>query len=274
MWRNLIKVVGSGIVLVVILIAGVKLLMPKSTANVDAIETASRLHASGNYDRAIEIYEQLLTQGVNDSVVFYNLGNAYYSIGDIGRAVANYNRAAQLDPRDPDIKANLELARGQITEPFIENDPGFIGVLSKITDGWLSVNETAIVALSFWFLAGLLLIGIRYTRDRELRTGFQYATILVILLLLLAGLSLGSRLYVEQSHPEGVVVVPTIAVSSEPNDGFATDLNLSSEAEIRFIKTNGAWGRLATPGDSLQNWIPLDTVEMVAALSPGLSLFG
>ena len=273
MWRTLFKVLGSGIILLVILIVGMSFLMPRSTANIDAVETANRLQRAGNVVEAIEIYEQLIGQSVQDSVVFYNLGNAYYQLGDLGRAVANYSRAAQLNPRDPDIKANLELTRGQISEPFIEDDAGFAGILSKMTNGWLSVNETAIIALALWFLAGLLIISMRYAKERDLRAGLQYATLMVIILLALAGLSLGSRLYIEQNHPEGVVVVPTIAVSSEPNAGFATELQLSSGAEVRFIETKGDWGRLATPGDSLQSWIPLGTVEMVAALSPGFSLF-
>jgi hypothetical protein len=272
MWRRVIIVLGSGIFLVLVLVVGTSLLMPKSAANVNAVQTANRLYDGGNVIEAIEIYEQLIAQGVHDSVVFYNLGNAYYKLGDLGRAVTNYNRAAQLNPRDPDIRANLDLARDQITEPYIENDPGFAGVLSRITDGWLSVNEAAIIALALWFLAGLLLVGMRNSRDSDIRSGLQYAALLLVVILVLVGLSLGSRLYVEQSHPEGVVVVPTIAVSSEPDEGFTTDLKLSSGAEVRFVETAGNWGRLATPGDSIQSWIPLETVEMVAALSPGLSL--
>jgi hypothetical protein len=274
MWRRLITVAVSGILLLLILFVGMNYLLPQSMANVDAVHTANQLYDGGNLGEAVEIYEQLIAQGVNDSVVFYNLGNAYYRLGDLGRAVTNYSRAAQLNPRDPDIKANLDLARSQISEPFIEDDPGFAGILSRITDRWLSVNEAAIVALALWFLAGLLFIAMRYTQDSDIRAGLQSATLVLILLLVLTGLSLGSRFYVERNHPEGVVVVPTIAVSSEPDDGFTTDLQLSSGAEVRFIETIGNWGRLAIPGNTIQSWIPLETVEMVAALSPGFSLLG
>jgi len=272
MWRNLLKILASGLLLAAILYLGVNLLMPRSTANIDAVETANKLSAGGNYEKAIEIYEQLVSQGVNDSVVYYNLGNAYYGFRDMGRAVTNYNRAAQLDPRDPDIKANLEMARGQIAEPFIENDPGFFGILSGITDAWLSVNETAIVTLALWFIAGLLILGLRSFRDQEIKTGIRYAFYVVIILLVVTGLSLASRIYIEESSPEGVVVVPTIAVSSEPDDGFTTDIELTSGAEVRLAETIGDWGRLAIPDDSLQSWIPLDTVEMVTALPPALAL--
>ena len=273
MWRSLLKIGVAALLLLIILFLGVTLLLPKSTANIDAVETANKLYAAGNYEKSIEIFEQLVNQGVNDSVIFYNLGNAYYAYGDIGRAVANYNRAAQLDPRDTDIRANLELARSQIAEPFVEDDSGFLGVLSGITSGWLNLNETAIIALALWFLAGLLLIGLRSVGDQEHKAGLRYAIYVVIVVLFVTGLSLVSRLYDEQSSPEGVVIVPTIAVSSEPGNEYVTQYHLSSGAEVRISETNGEWARLSTPGDAIQSWIPLETVELVTTISPGISFF-
>ncbi len=264
MWRNYLKILGSGLLLLTILVVAMIVMTPKRTSNVDAVSAANQLYNAGNLAEAVEIYEQLIAQGVDDSVVYYNLGNAYYELGDRGRAVTNYNRAAQLAPRDPDIKANLEIARSQIPEPFLENEAGFAGLLASFTDGWLTVNETALIALGLWFLAGFLLVSVRYVKGATIRTGLLFGAIGVILLVMLTGLSLGGRLYVGETKPEGVVVVPSIAVSSEPGDGFATDVRLSSGAEIRFAETNGNWGRLAIPGDSFQSWIPLGSVEMVA----------
>ncbi|MFN2190647.1 MAG: hypothetical protein ACK2T3_17945, partial [Candidatus Promineifilaceae bacterium] len=106
----------------------------------------------------------------------------------------------------------------------------------------------------------------------DLRSGFKYAFVVAILLLFLTGISLIGRVYSEQFEPEGVVVVPTIAVSSEPHDGFATDLALSSGAEIRVSETMGHWARISASGDSKDSWIPLETVEMLTAVSPAMSL--
>ena len=117
-----------------------------------------------------------------------------------------------------------------------------------------------------------MLLGWRSIRQKEIRGGFKYAFYVLIVLLAVVGLSLAGRLYVEQLVPEGVVVVPTIAVSSEPQIGFTTDLALSSGAEVRISETMGSWARISAAGETLDSWIPLESLEMVTAISPGLSL--
>ena len=42
--------------------------------------------------------------------MFYDLGNAYYRLGNFGKAILNYERALALEPRHPEAQANLRLA--------------------------------------------------------------------------------------------------------------------------------------------------------------------
>lgn len=63
-----------------------------------------------DYTTAIQIYESLLKNG-ESADVYYNLGNSYYKIGEIAKAVLNYERALLMKPGNSDIRANLEVAR-------------------------------------------------------------------------------------------------------------------------------------------------------------------
>jgi tetratricopeptide (TPR) repeat protein len=69
-------------------------------------------YGKGNYQQAINDYEQLLKQGVS-AEVYYNLGNAYYRSENITKAIINYERALLLSPGDEDIRFNLQLARSK-----------------------------------------------------------------------------------------------------------------------------------------------------------------
>lgn len=85
-----------------------------SAATADAtFDAANRAFGSGKYAEAITGYESLLKQNGYSTSVLFNLGNAYYRNGQVGRAILNYERALRLDPRDPDIHANLKYARSQ-----------------------------------------------------------------------------------------------------------------------------------------------------------------
>ena len=65
-----------------------------------------------DYTTAIQIYESLLKNG-ESADVYYNLGNSYYKIGEIAKAVLNYERALLMKPGNSDIRANLEVARAK-----------------------------------------------------------------------------------------------------------------------------------------------------------------
>ena len=118
MKRNVLIIGFIGLLMLAILAGGIWLLGSGEAADAATVDAANQLYVSGHYGEAARIYEQELARGVQDSAIYFNLGNAYFQQGDMGRAVLNLQRAAELAPRDDDIQANLELARQQTTELF------------------------------------------------------------------------------------------------------------------------------------------------------------
>ena len=111
MKRSILSLLLIGLILLAGLLLTMTVLSPKVTADATAVDAANQLYSAGHYGEAIQLYETQVARGVQDSVLFYNLGNAYFQKGDVGRAVLNLERAAQLNPRDADIANNLALVR-------------------------------------------------------------------------------------------------------------------------------------------------------------------
>jgi tetratricopeptide (TPR) repeat protein len=66
------------------------------------------------YERAILNYEKIIRDGhIENSKLFYDLGNAYFLKQDLGRAILNYRRAEKLDKSDTNIQKNLAFARSR-----------------------------------------------------------------------------------------------------------------------------------------------------------------
>ena len=259
MKRNGLVIILAGLLLLAVLAAGVLLLGPKVNADAATVDAANQLYVAGHYAEAARIYEQEVARGVKDSAVYYNLGNAYFQQGDMGRAVLNLQRAAQLAPRDADIQANLELARQQTTELFTQEPTGPVAVLAGIT-GWLTLNETAVVVLIFWFLLGFLILAYREINSERGRRALQGITIFVLILLLLAGVSLASRSFLQQTQPPGVVVTPSVAISDGPGPGGATKYALNEGTKVNVLDQQGDWVRLALPGAG-ESWVPASAIE-------------
>lgn len=76
----------------------------------DAFDAGVDAYDRRAFEESIDHFQQLVAQGVVEPQVFFNLGNAYYRHGNLGAAIANYERARQLDPSDENIRENLDRA--------------------------------------------------------------------------------------------------------------------------------------------------------------------
>lgn len=75
-----------------------------------ALTEANDFYEEGQFIEAVAVYQALIAQGVDEPVVYYNLGNAYLRLDQLGYAIVNYRRAQQLAPRDQEIVDNLAFA--------------------------------------------------------------------------------------------------------------------------------------------------------------------
>src|SRR5438067_13149878 len=72
---------------------------------------ANQDYAQGHFKEAISGYEALARAGQWSANLFYDLGNAYFRVGDFGQAVLNYERALALERHQPEVIAYLQIAR-------------------------------------------------------------------------------------------------------------------------------------------------------------------
>lgn len=276
MKRNILWLVVIGLVLSGLVFGIVKVTNRQRPADGDAISAANQLYAGGHYDEVVRIYEQLIAQGIEDDIIYFNLGNAYYRQGDLGRAVLNYSRAVELNPREDDYRANLELTRTKAQSAFgLENQaPGPVSLVADLTANWLTLDETAVLALALWFAVGFLLLARSMLSQKNSRQALGVVIGMALFLLLLTGLSLGSRIISERQGPGGVVIAPVVAVYAEPADLSNSGYSLTSGIEVQIKETTGSWARLATAGEEFEGWIPLDAVELVhrGAVTPAPAL--
>ena len=217
----------------------------------------------GEYAEAAQQYEALIGLGYRDPSVYYNLGNAYMEDGDLGRAVLNYLRAEELSPRDPDIIANLDLARGRTVDQLEAEGDSLVASAADFGRLWATTTEFAIAALLLWAIAGVA-VGILITRTAirgraVLRggTAIAFVVMLVPLVLLL------SMLFSNPYENTGVVTARTVEVLSGPGPQYGEEFALHSGAQVRLVDSRHGWLQVALPGGELQGWLPSHAIEAV-----------
>ena len=222
---------------------------------------ANQLYENGRFSDAAQIYQQLIDQDFKDSSLFYNLGNAYYRRGDLGKAILNYERAARLAPRDGDIQANLTYANNQSLDQyeFEANSP--LEQWTQAASSKLTLNEISVLALVIFWVLIILFILYRHSRSSGFKKGLRYALVFTLFIFAISVITLGGRIYTESTSPDAIVTVESVDVISNPGDGGVTQFTLHSGAHVVLLETRGQWVLLSLPGDQFQGWVPVESVE-------------
>ena len=221
---------------------------------------ANSSYLDGDFELAARTYQQIVDQGHREAALFFNLGNAHYKNGDIGRAVLNYLRAERLAPRDPDIRANLEIARSETVDVLDEDEgPGaaIVPTALRLTD-----DELAVIALALWVLTALSLALRTLLRTGKVRSAARYVVFIAGFLMVVSVGSLGVRLF-DGSDDDAVIVADWVDVLSGPDAQYSTEFRLHAGAEARLIDQRRDWARVALGDDEFQGWVPASDVERV-----------
>ena len=224
---------------------------------------ANRSYERGEFAEAAQQYEALTGLGYRDAAVYFNLGNAYLESGDLGRAVLSYLRAEELSPRDPDVLANLELARSRTVDQLEAEGDSLVASVSDLGRRLATTVEFGAAAFLLWAAGALavsaLILWPALPRRAILRSGavVAFAAMLVPLALLL------SMLYSNPYANTGVVTAGTVEVLSGPGPQYPEEFALHSGAQVRLGDSRHGWLRVALPGGELQGWAPAYAIEAV-----------
>jgi len=227
----------------------------------EAMLRANRSYEAGQFAEAIFIYEAIVDAGIHNSDLYYNLGNAYFKQGELGKAIVNYRRAQRLAPRDTDVAANLRFARTQTVDRLENSEEGLTNVV-QVAEEWLTLDEAAVLALVLWVLiCYFVVLAILVPRLRRI---FSWVIVVLALFLMFGVISIVNRLYSEWQYPPAVIVASEVEITSGPGDAtqYLVEFTLHDGTEVRLLESRPDWRRITLPGD-LQGWVRAEAVEEV-----------
>jgi tetratricopeptide (TPR) repeat protein len=196
-------------------------------------DTANKLYEERKFSEAAAAYEKILTSGAASAAVYFNLGNAQFKSGEIGRAIVAYRHATQLTPRDPDIKANLQFARNQVQGPTLR--PSRL----QRAFGLLSLNEwTGLTAGAVWLT--FLLLAAMQLRP-ALRASLRATTLASGGTALAMGVCLIAAVRLNSTHDLAVVTARDVIIRNGPLDESQTSFTANGGAELRVLDRKNDW---------------------------------
>ena len=222
----------------------------------DLFFRANQAFKESHYQDAIDGYEQLAQTGHENGHIYYNLGNGYFRLNQLGQAILNYERARILIPRDADLNFNLRLARDQIQDAIAEPQ-GFIQMAFFWLDS-LSLQEVfwgfGILNVLFW---GILLIRLFHRSEWN-----YYLSLVFLVLWLIGGTSFGLKWYQVWTDGRAVILKKEVNILSGPDIQDTVLFKLHEGTIVHHERSEDGWFLIRLP-DKKRGWVEAEAVEQI-----------
>lgn len=229
--------------------------VPVARAEQDPVfAQANQEYSEGHFQEAIKSYESLVASGQWSANLFYDLGNAWFRLGDFGQAILNYERALALDPHHPEAAANLALVRDEARALELKRN-----ALERYIEIGTPSQYSIVASIAFWstiLLAAYLFLSRRRSAALVALTIFSIA--------LFAGAAFA--LYALETGSKGnalaIVTGKDIVARLATADNASSVLALPPGSEIKVLSQRGDWLYAALPNE-LRGWIPANGAQRV-----------
>lgn len=223
---------------------------------------ANELAASGKYEDAIKIYENLLMEGQESCVLYFNLGNAYYQQGNLSEAILQYERAKRISPKDSDILQNLKIANQDVKFP-VNNLPTLFYVRwwENIVNTFSPTIWAILCLLTLWasFFAFCIFV---YRHEPQLKKRSFYSGISLGLLTILFLLFAYSRYEYRYNQPHAIVTLEEVNLQTAPSDDSEVSTSLTEGVKVSVQDQLDEWVKVSL-SDGREGWIALKSIEMI-----------
>lgn len=212
------------------------------------ISQANQLYNQNHFQEAAELYEQAIAGGMENGHLYYNLGNAYFRVGNLPKAILYYVKAQNLLPRNEDVEANLKYAIRQTADQMDGRKPHTLeSVLFWISDLNLREHYVALfwINLTFWIAMAI--------RLRQSTPATQSTTNILLAFLVLALVSTGFRWHQETRRPIGVILPQQVDVHSGWNTTSVVLFQLHQGTLISISQEKENWYQIELP-DGKKGW--------------------
>jgi tetratricopeptide (TPR) repeat protein len=207
---------------------------------------ANKLYEQQKFSAAAAEYEKLIQSTNLSPEIYFNLGNAYFKSGQLGRGIAAYRNAESLAPRDTTIRANLQFARAQANKKSSQS----------LWTAWihtLTLNEWAIAtAVCIWVVFGLLILSHWRTElKKPLRMWSAIIGVVGVFFMICLASASRERFFVTSA----VVVVQEAVVRRGPFDESQSSFTLHDGAELFVLARKDKWLQVVDPSRRI-GWLP------------------
>ena len=220
-------------------------------ADESLFKKGNEAYQNRNYQLALEYYKQIESNGLESTALYYNMGNSYYRLGEIGYSILYYEKAKKLSPLDSDIKENLKIVNRQVIDYFEEPEQIYLFQLYQSIKYMFNINTYLWTTLILF----ALIFGIMFVRklvfNEKLNLISTFALYATISLFVISVFMSYVRL-TDLNDDHGVLLIETAEVYTGPDTNsqafilhegvkFQINRELNDRYELTLIDGKTGW---------------------------------
>ncbi len=234
-----------------------------SQENVGEIfDSANKFYIDEKYQEAVDEYVKILNTGYENGAIYFNLGNAYYKLGSIGKAILYYEKAKKIIPSDEDIINNLNLANLYIADKITPIPELFYIRYFKSFTKLMSPNNWMKVFLTLYVMLCLVICGRIIIKKQKVKNFLHKLIFLSAFLTALSLFILLYSFYELNRHDWAIVMSDKVEVSSSPTEDSTQLFSVHEGTKVKIKRTNEKWIEISL-ADGKVGWITKDHIEII-----------
>jgi tetratricopeptide (TPR) repeat protein len=235
---------------------------PRAPSAEELFRQGNDAYAKGDFESAEKAYRAILDQGIRNSRVYYNLGNACFRREKIGDAILFYEKSLRLDPGDPDTRENLRFAMLRIRDRIPPDETPFLIALFVRARDFLELEEVTRLFLVTYLLSMGALAAWILLRRRGPALFLAAVGSILLLLSLGAGGWMVLRAHSRDAKDEAIVLASKLDVYSGPGSENTLLASVHEGTKVRIHANRGSWAQVTLP-DGRSGWLQGEALGVI-----------
>ena len=230
--------------------------------SVDSIFSKSNdLYNANDFNQALNGYLSIVDKGINNDVLYYNIGNCYYRLKKLGYARLYYEKAKINNPRDRDISHNIEVLKTKLIDDINQIPDFFLVRIIKKINSMFSPSQWGYSLILILYLNLFLILFLFFSNVTEFRVNaLRFLLFLVPLFILVLFFLFYSNF--GQKYNSAVLVESNTYVKTAPSNSSDDYFIIHEGVKFQLIDEVDNWSRILL-SDGKDGWVKKTDFEII-----------
>ena len=214
-----------------------------------------------NYQKAEEEYMKVANEGVKNFELFYNLGNTYFKLNDLGNARLYYEKAAKFEPMNKELNENIAMLLASIKDKE-DIQRSFVETLLRKVYFAFSINLLGVFVLTFFILMMAFIVLLIMSRSAVLKRIVKIFLVILAVIFFLVTVTEVMRIRDFYTDDSAVILDETVIAYSGPSDDFPQVFTIHDGLKVSIERFDNDWVLIKLPSGN-GGWVLTSTLGII-----------